>query len=248
MTYIINNATNDSLRFTKTNEGAFMNVQDKVCDTVTKNYRTSTVFKQFGIDFCCNGNITIEEVCNKKNVDTEELMKALLNAEPHTTTNENYTSWSDDFLIEYIVQNHHNYLREVLPVIEQYITKVAKVHGGHTPSLIEIYTNFMALKKDLLEHIVDEEKHLFPLLKCLDKGEPLTKEERAAFEANDKEHKKVGSILEKMNTLANNYVPPLDACNTYRVSFSYLSELENDIHKHIHLENNVLFPRFIKEL
>lgn len=220
-----------------------MNIQDKVCDTVTDNFRTSTVFKSHGIDFCCNGNITIEEVCKKKNVDPTKLMEELLNTETSRGADDNFSEWNTDFLIGYIVNNHHNYLRKVLPAIEQYTEKVAKVHGTHTPSLVRIHQLFVEVKNDLLPHLLEEENILFPLIKKIETGYLPTEEEKNMFKDIDSEHKKVGALLEEMNELANNYQPPEHACNTYRVSFSYLAELEKDTHKHIHFENNILFSR-----
>lgn len=215
-----------------------INKSDIISEVVVNNYRTTAVFKKYSIDFCCNGNRTIEDASITKQLDVEVLVSELNNQPTTRERNDNYSSWSPGFLIEYIINEHHNYLRETVPLVEQYADKVARVHGDHEPKLIELYQTFLKFKDAIMPHLEEEETTLFPDIKA-------NKEEvRSQIEAIKADHNVVGDLLRKMSELTNAYVPPAHACNTYRVLFSYLEELENDTHKHVHLENNVLLKKY----
>lgn len=219
---------------------------------VAEDYRTAQVFRSFGLDFCCGGNKTVKEACTKKGVDPQKVQKALENLDSDSNGQHNYNDWSLDFLIDYIVNNHHAFVRSKLPEVEFYARKVAKVHGERHPELIEIYQLFMKLKDEISDHLDKEEQVLFPYVKELVKAEnggfSLKDQPHFGTAANpvammEAEHEEAGGIMEQIQNLSDNFTPPEDACATYRVLFQNLEGFQDDLHKHVHLENNILFPK-----
>ncbi len=219
---------------------------------VADDYRTAQVFRSFGLDFCCGGNKTVEEACNKKGVDTTEVQNALESLGNDDSGQHNFNEWALDFLIDYIVNNHHSYVRSKLPEIEFYARKVAKVHGERHPELKTIYELFTKLKVEITSHLGKEEDILFPYVKKLVEADKTTTSllESPSFGTAAKpvammeaEHEEAGGIMEQIQKLSSNFTPPGDACTTYRVLFQNLEAFQKDLHKHVHLENNILFPK-----
>ena len=224
-------------------------------ELVARDYRTASVFKKYSIDFCCQGNRTIEEACEKKNIDTKKVLEdlvAMMEAKSESTTD--YQSWPLDLLADYIEKKHHRYVQEKTLEIQPYLDKICKVHGERHPELLEIKEEFNASAGELAAHMKKEELILFPFIRKMTKAKlENTKVEAAHFgtvknpiQMMMNEHTVEGNRFRKIEELSNNYTPPLDACNTYRVSFALLKEFEQDLHLHIHLENNILFPRAIE--
>lgn len=218
---------------------------------VAEDYRTAAVFKSFGIDFCCKGNRSIAEVCDKSQIDQDKLMNEIekvINQETKTTTD--HQSWPLDLLADYIEKKHHRYVEASLPVLNQYLEKICKVHGSHHPELYEITDIFSESVAEFTKHMKKEELILFPFIRKM-----VTKKQAdgSSFGSVEnpvnmmkEDHSAEGERFERIAKLSNNYTPPSDACNTYRVSFSLLKEFEEDLHTHIHLENNILFPKAIE--
>ena len=224
-------------------------------ELVARDYRTASVFKKYSIDFCCQGNRTIEEACEKKNIDTKKVLEdlvAMMEAKSESTTD--YQSWPLDLLADYIEKKHHRYVQEKTLEIQPYLDKICKVHGERHPELLEIKEEFNASAGELAAHMKKEEMILFPFIRKMTKAKlENTKVDAAHFgtvknpiQMMMNEHTVEGNRFRKIEELSNNYTPPLDACNTYRVSFALLKEFEQDLHLHIHLENNILFPRAIE--
>ncbi|MGD8428350.1 MAG: iron-sulfur cluster repair di-iron protein, partial [Balneolaceae bacterium] len=213
------------------------------------------VFRNFGLDFCCGGKKTLMEACKKKNIDVEKVKKELLTLNSNDSDQHNYNSWSLDFLVDYIVNNHHRFVRQKLPEIEFYAHKVAKVHGKRHEELKEIEREFLMIKDELLNHMDKEELMLFPYIKQLvefDKNrqkvdsKPQFKRAANPIRMMEEEHDEVGRAMAKIQRLSNNFTPPKDACATYQVLFQNLEGFQKDMHKHVHLENNILFPKAIE--
>ncbi|AVR46428.1 iron-sulfur cluster repair di-iron protein [Christiangramia fulva] len=225
-----------------------------VASYVTQNIKTAHVFKKYGIDFCCGGGITLSRACEKAGVDPELLEKDLLATEENASRNINFNSWELDFLSDHIINFHHAYVEESIPLLFQYAAKVAKVHGGHNEELIEIQNLFSQVATELSAHMKKEELVLFPFIKKLVKAErENTPAPVAPFGSVDNpikmmeaEHEEAGEIMKRIAILSNNYTPPEHACNTYRAFYAKLDEFEQDLHQHIHLENNILFPKALK--
>lgn len=223
-------------------------------ELVAQNYKTASVFKKFKIDFCCNGNRTIAEACERKNIDANVLINELINTEVHHEQNIDFNAWELDLLADYIEKTHHRYVVAKIDEIKPYLNKVARVHGEHNPELKEIELLFNQSADELTQHLMKEENILFPFIRAMVNNKieqkPLlvphfgTVENPIAMMKH--EHQNEGERFEKIAELSDNYNPPAHACNTYRVTFSLLKEFEDNLHQHIHLENNILFPKAIE--
>ena len=142
-------------------------------DIVTKNYKSAAVFEKYGLDFCCHGKKSIPAACEEKGVDTEEVLTQLEKLDENNSTDrhEQYNQWELDFLIDYIVNVHHKYVREIIPVISAHAEKIASKHGENHPEVVNIANNFSIVYKDLKQHMMKEEQLLFPYIKYLVKTE-----------------------------------------------------------------------------
>lgn len=230
-------------------------VKQTIGEYVAKDFRTASVFSKYGIDFCCKGNRTIEEACTKKELDfmqIEKEVEALMEIKGDSSID--FQSWPVDLLIDYIEKTHHRYVVEKTPVLLAFLDKLCKVHGGTHPELFPINELFIGCASELAQHMKKEEMILFPFIKemanairtqqKLEQPHFGTVENPIAMMKN--EHENEGERFVKIAELTNNYTPPSDACNTYKVTFSMLQEFEQDLHKHIHLENNILFIKAIE--
>jgi len=222
---------------------------------VADDFRTAAVFNKYGIDFCCKGDRTVEEVCEKKGLSATTLideLHAVLNSK--TDQSIDYKSWPLDLLAEYIEKKHHRYVEEKSVVLRQFLNKLCSVHGNRHPELFEINELFTASAGELATHMKKEELIIFPFVKRMVKA----KLDNVAVQSPQfgtvgnpiammmEEHENEGERFRQIAELTNNYTPPADGCNTYQVTFAMLDEFEKDLHLHIHLENNILFPAAIK--
>ncbi len=224
-----------------------------VAEVVSENIKASNVFKKHGIDFCCGGGISIEKACKKNNVDFSTLERDLAVIDESPNRSYDYNNWDLNFLMDHIIHVHHTYVKESLPIILQYAEKVATVHGHHYEEVIKVNELIKEVATDLGAHLKKEELVLFPFIKRLIKADKEGKSlEKAHFSTvnnpinmMEDEHETVGDIFKTIAQLSNNYRPPEDACNTFRALYANLDEFEQDLHKHIHLENNILHPKAI---
>lgn len=221
-----------------------------VGEIVAEDYRTASIFKQYGIDFCCGGKKSLEQVCTSKGINTEELNKSLELVHSSTSRKEqNFDAWSLPLLSEYIVQKHHTYVREQLPLLEEYSNKIARVHGETHPENRQIAVLIGALSRELSNHLDKEEQILFPWIKKIS-NTSINHQSEAGLEGPvlqmEAEHEIAGEIMHQIRKLSQNYTLPKGACNTWRVLWSLLSDFEEDLHEHVHLENNILFPKALR--
>jgi regulator of cell morphogenesis and NO signaling len=223
-----------------------------ICSRQPEDYRTATVFEGYGIDFCCGGQATLAAVCAEKELDTETLEREIEAAKgTPIKRSENYAAWELPFLADYIVHTHHAYLNENTGQISAYARKIAEVHGARHPELIEIAGIFDKIASDMSGHLREEEEVLFPAVRRLDDARKAGMNpdagDRAAIgdslETLHKEHEAIGDAVHAIRHLSRDYAIPEDACNTFAVAFGMLKEFEDDLHKHVHLENNILFPK-----
>lgn len=224
-------------------------------ELVAKDYRTASVFKKYNIDFCCQGNRTIQEACDKRNIDSKNVLDDLdLTIQSKSETSIDFQSWPLDLLADYIEKKHHRYVQDKTLEIQPYLDKICKVHGEHNPELFEIKKEFNASAGELASHMKKEELVLFPFIRKMVKAKQENKDVDSAHFGTVRnpiqmmmdEHTIEGNRFRRIEELSNNYTPPHYACNTYRVSFALLQEFEQDLHQHIHLENNILFPKAIE--
>jgi regulator of cell morphogenesis and NO signaling len=231
-----------------------MNLQEKttIGDFVAKDYRTAAVFTKYGVDFCCKGQRTIDEVCTIQGINEDDLLLDL-NMVLHTKNDSgvDFNSWPLDLLVDYIEKTHHRYVEEKTQALIPYLDKLCSVHGSNHPELFEINQLFKDSAQELASHMKKEEIILFPFVKeMIDAtkshgsiGKPFFGTVKNPISAMMNEHDAEGERFRTIAALTNNYTPPQDACNTYQVTYAMLQEFEQDLHKHIHLESNILFPK-----
>ncbi len=232
-----------------------MNIKtDHIGEIVAQDFRTAAIFKKNGIDFCCKGGRTIEEACNTKDLKAESIYEEIENLPKSDGTAIDFTSWPLDLLADYVEKTHHRYVEEKTPIIQAFLDKLCKVHGGRHPELFQIKELFDESAHDLGAHLKKEELILFPFIRNMVKakisGSAIEQPHFGTVEnpvhMMMDEHSAEGERFRKIAELSNNYTPPADACNTYRVAFAMLQDFESDLHRHIHLENNILFPKAVK--
>lgn len=224
---------------------------DTVGQLAAKDLRKAEVFKKHGIDFCCGGKKTVKEACAEKGLDVTvveaELQQAdkIQNARPVP-----YSEWGLDFLADYIVNTHHSYVKRVLPEIVGYANKVAGVHGQRHRELGSIKEVVDDINAEMTAHMAKEEKILFPYIKELVASAGKMKGAFATVQqpinVMQMEHESVGNFISELRELSNNYALPEDACASYSLLYRMLAEFEEDMHIHIHLENNILFPKAVE--
>lgn len=217
-----------------------------VAQLVTDRPARARVFERLDIDYCCGGDHTLADACHKKNLDPDtvvQMLDAVTDAEPPPSTNWSDASLGD--LIDHIVSTHHEYLRRELPRLEQLLIQVTQAHSAQSPWLEPVLEIFQTLRLDLETHMVSEEERVFPSIRALeptgDAGEVDLDED--GIENMIDEHDDTGAALERLRERTNDYTPPENACPKFRAALDGLRELEADLHRHVHKENNVLFPR-----
>ncbi|MFC0605077.1 iron-sulfur cluster repair di-iron protein [Winogradskyella pulchriflava] len=231
------------------------NTEKEIGKYVADDFRTAAIFSKYKIDFCCNGNRTLTEACEKKGIDSKIIMEELnqvLNSSSSETID--YKSWPLDLLAEYIEKKHHRYVEEKIPVLCQFLDKLCRVHGERHPELYKINELFTSSAGELASHMKKEELILFPFIKKMVKAKlengvvqsPQFGTVENPINMMKHEHDTEGERFREIAELTSNYNPPADACNTYKVTFAMLDEFEKDLHLHIHLENNILFPKAIQ--
>jgi regulator of cell morphogenesis and NO signaling len=220
-----------------------------VRDIVNEIPKAADLFKGYRIDFCCGGNRPLVEAATERNVNMDTLMAELTQVYEKSVGEpidmEVWTNSDSETLVSHIIEKYHRPLEEELTMLSPYVTKVAKVHGDSHPELLRVHELFFELKKELLEHTAKEEATIFPTLLKLDEVEGSEREAMIAeVKLLEKEHDHAGAILFELRSITNDYVPPIDACGTYRLVYKRLEMLEAETFMHVHLENNILFPRY----
>jgi regulator of cell morphogenesis and NO signaling len=217
-----------------------------IAELVTADYRTAGVFRKYGLDFCCGGRKTVADACRSHNLDADEVLDELGRVMASVNgTVPRFNAWSPELLIHYITDNHHTYVREALTRIPFFINKVADRHAETHPENVEIAALFSELSREMTEHMASEENEVFPLISaCLkQKDEVLRARLEQLVENMESEHSGAGALMARIRELSNQFTPPPGACNTYQVAYAELEAFERDLHQHVHLENNILFPK-----
>jgi regulator of cell morphogenesis and NO signaling len=222
----------------------------KVSKIVATNFQTAKVFTQHGIDFCCNGGIPLDEACRAKGLSTEEVVKQVERVlqEPDEV---DFEGMSLPRLVSFIINVHHTYVETTIPVLQAYLDKLCVVHGDRHPELFKIKKLYDEGARALMEHMLKEEQILFPYINSMyaavQNGQPLPASHfgdiNNPITMMEMEHSTEGERFKEIASISSNYQAPADGCQTYKVAFAVLEEFEKDLHKHIHLENNILFPR-----
>lgn len=222
---------------------------------VNSNHRAASVFEKFHLDFCCKGKRTLQQACTESDLVIDNVVAELEMLEGSHNNSEtiDFAKMTLTQLSEYIVLTHHSYVKNEMPAILGYLEKVTSKHGDRHPELKKIFQLFAAVKEELEHHMQKEELVLFPRIKDIEQQLAEGKEIvinstylLSPISMMEQEHDHAGSMLAEIRKLTNNYQPPADACTTYKLSFASLQAFELDLHQHVHLENNVLFPKALK--
>ncbi|GGF92467.1 iron-sulfur cluster repair di-iron protein [Paenibacillus albidus] len=220
-----------------------------VRDIVLQFPKSADYFKEQRIDFCCGGARPLADAAAERGLNTDEVIGALhklLEEHPVLEEEKVWNHADSAALVEHIVTKHHGYLREELPRIGQNVTKVFRVHGGDSPHLAELYNLYNKLQDELLQHTAKEEASEFPKLLAYDANpsEQSRMEVKNLLQVLEGEHDGAGELLRQIRQITDDFTPPAHACTTYRLTYARLEELEGMTFEHVHLENNILFPRY----
>ena len=222
---------------------------------VNSNHRAATVFEKYHLDFCCKGKRTLQQACIESELAVDEILSELDKTDQQNgdKVTINFGNLSLAQLAEYIVSSHHEYVKKEMPAIDLYLQKVAAKHGERHPEMIKVLQVFTAVKEEMEQHMKKEEEVLFPRIKELEKQLEAGNQPRinitylkSPINMMEQEHDHAGAALAEIRQLTANYNLPADACTTYRLSFAALEAFELDLHQHVHLENNILFPKALK--
>jgi len=218
---------------------------------VTGNHKTASVFEKYQLDFCCRGKRTLQQACEDTGLNTHVILSELELANS-TTTGDNYSpdQMSLSELVSHIVNTHHAYVKNELPLIFGYLRKVSAKHGERHPELFKIFELFAVVKEEMELHMQKEEKILFPRITEIERlaaGNTLISFSKTFLSAPvsmmEQEHDHAGNLMAGIRQFTNNYTAPAEACTTYRLSFAAMQTFEAELHRHVHLENNILFPK-----
>jgi len=233
-----------------------MNIKSNtiIGDIVSVNFKTAQIFESNNIDFCCGGQVSLAEACEKSNVNLNKLIPELELLVQVSDPDSKYLDGLElDALCEYIVKRHHTYVSENIPFLRQKLQKLCEVHGESHPELFEVAKLFGVGADNLTMHMQKEEIILFPHIANLvsrkngeDSNSELACGVLEPINQMISEHEIEGERFEKISTITQSYTPPADGCNTYQVTYKTLQEFEQDLHRHIHIENNILFKKAAK--
>lgn len=237
-----------------------IDVQQTVREVALNMPAATRVFEKLGIDYCCGGNKPLAQACGEANLSVQQVIDSIESAAQSVQVRQD-APFAEDWakapladLIAHITNTHHKYTREEISRLGPLFNKVCNVHGPSHPELIKIRHDFQALAQELTVHMMKEERALFPFIERMEEaviaGEPVIP---APFGSVNNpvsmmihEHDAAGSLLHEMRKLSDGYQPPAGACTSYKTLYSALDEFERDLHQHIHLENNILFPRAVE--
>jgi regulator of cell morphogenesis and NO signaling len=217
-----------------------MNTPSTIADLVLSVPKSIPVLERLGIDYCCHGAQSIQHACSSASISAEELM-AMIDQAPAAAPER---TWSDETIpeiVDFILDTHHPYTRAALETLEPLADKVARVHGANHPELLELKRLVGALCAELIPHMMKEEQILFPFMKC--ETEACFGSVAGPIRVMMLEHESAGELLAAIRAVSGDFALPPEACRSYTAYFELLQELEQDLHRHIHVENNVLFSQ-----
>jgi regulator of cell morphogenesis and NO signaling len=224
-----------------------------VGEIVAVDFRTAAVFERFGIDFCCGGRRSLTDACRTAAADPDAVVHALDALPPTVETEDDVTRWPLARLIDFIVSTHHAYVRSSMPTIARYLTKLEEVHGSRHPELSRVAVYFDQVRGDFEQHMLKEEQVLFPYVRELAERSDSCGRTQSPFgtvenpiRMMEREHREAADALRMIRELTLGYTAPEDGCATYAVCMAELQRFERDLHRHVHLENNVLFPAAVE--
>lgn len=224
--------------------------EQTLASLVTQHHQTATVLEKYDLDFCCKGKRTLAAACKEKNISLEDILAELqLFTAPEEKLQMPFEQMTAEQLIGYILIHHHFYVKQSMPTIYGHLEKIVNKHGERHPYMINVLQLFTAILQEMTSHMQKEEAILFPRIKEVEKlvaegnaGQTSGSYITGPINVMETEHEHAGELLYEIRRLTNNYTAPDDACTTFKVCIDELKAFEEDLHKHVHLENNILFP------
>lgn len=234
-----------------------MNVsgETKVREIVLSNPAATRVLEAAGVDYCCGGNKSLHDACLHANVSSEEILKRLReNSEQVSPADTNWVSAALAELTRHIREKHHRYVRESIPRVQALAAKVKSKHGPKHPELAEIESLFTRVGQEMIMHMQKEEQVLFPYIDAMEKAAqgqgtvepPFFRTVKNPVHTMMQEHDAAGELVKQIRKASSEYAPPSDACPSFQALYRDLQKFETDLHQHVHLENNILFPRAVE--
>ena len=215
-------------------------------EIVSNNFKTAHVFEQHGLNFCCGGRRTLQDACRSKGVDIDLVLEQLNDQIFEQNTGVDPIQLSLGDLTDYIVNVHHAFVRQSVPLILRHILKIATKHGNTFPYMKKVYVLFTQINTELMYHVAKEENIIFPAIRELEANRSLETAPgflRKAIDAIEEDYRFVGKLLQQIRSLTNDYQIPENVCSTFRLTMNLLRHFESDLRRHVHLENNILFPK-----
>lgn len=231
------------------------NEQTKVKEIALANPASRRILEDSGVDYCCRGGKSLQEACLRANVSPEMILRRLQTNNEHAASDE--SGWAKAPLAEltrHIRERHHGYVRDVIPRLRGMLAKVREKHGSNHREIEEIENLFNEVAREMLMHMQKEEQILFPYIDALERSAngkgsvepPFFQTVRNPIFAMMREHDAAGELVRKIHAASNGYQAPADGCTTFMAAFQELQQFEEDLHLHVHLENNILFPRAVE--
>lgn len=216
-----------------------------LAEIVTENNHAAAILEKYHLDYCCKGKRTLEHACAESAVPLEEVTNALLqSAEQRSYKIEKpFREMNADQLVEHILVYHHSYVKQSVPQLLHLLSKLFQKHRENFEWIEEGFQSFMLLQQELLQHMEKEERMLFPAIREIEKqGNPAIRNISGPITVMEDEHDEAGRLMERIRIITNNYTPAENACTTHRVALAALKDFEENLHEHVHIENNILFP------
>jgi regulator of cell morphogenesis and NO signaling len=220
---------------------------------VSDMHQAATVFEKYHLDFCCKGKRTLQQACDENNIPVEPVEAELQQvADTESAVHDHIlAAMTAEQLVDYILLKHHFYVKQAMPIIFHHVQKVATKHGDRFPFMQQVFQLFGTIQQEMDCHMQKEEMVLFPRIKEVEKAVQNKQPVPVAnigfvsqpIQMMEYEHEQAGTLMAEIRRLTNDYTPPEGACTTFRISLAELKEFEEDLHRHVHLENNILFPR-----
>jgi regulator of cell morphogenesis and NO signaling len=230
--------------------------QHTLASIVADRYEAAAVFEKYQLDFCCKGKRTLQQACEEKNIPVEPVIEELQGVfDPGFGVQDQViNAFTATQLVDYIVLKHHVYVKQAMPVIYQHLERVVTKHGDRFPYMQQVFQLFATLQQEMDAHMQKEEMVLFPRIKEVEQAVQQNNAHPALntgyiyqpIHMMETEHEEAGNIMAQIRQLTNDYTPPEEACTTFRISLAELKAFETDLHQHVHLENNILFPRIVQ--
>ncbi|QBP42071.1 iron-sulfur cluster repair di-iron protein [Paenisporosarcina antarctica] len=226
------------------------NGSDSIGEIVANYPGASKLFKEKRIDFCCGGDRPLSAVLLQQNIEAKSFIEKLnqMNAQANKGTNHdvNWLEVSNMDLIDHVVTTHHIYLKKELPLLSVFVYKILRIHGANHRELSKLHELFNLMKIEIDQHLIEEEENVFPIIREyeLNSSPRIYNQISNSIFILEADHSGIGDFLNEMRVVTHDYALPPEACRTYTLTYQKLEELEADMFQHIHLENNILFPRF----